>query len=61
MDCISWFGLTPQITWAMHIMEGFLPVRWSIIWSVVSLPFLIIGLKGLGRNLNQGKITNATD
>ena len=42
--------LTPQITWAMHIMEGFLPVRWSIIWSVVSLPFLIIGLKGLGRN-----------
>lgn len=47
--------LAPQITWAMHIMEGFLPVRWAIIWGIISLPFLVLGLKGLGRNLNEGK------
>lgn len=37
--------LTPNIGQAMHIMEGFLPVRWAIIWAVVSLPFIIVGFK----------------
>lgn len=34
---------------AMHIMEGFLPVQWVIFWWVVSLPFLLVGLRSLTR------------
>lgn len=34
---------------AMHIMEGFLPVGWAFFWSVVALPFLILGLRSLVR------------
>lgn len=36
---------TPSIGNAMHIMEGFLPMGWAIGWSVVSLPFLLFGIK----------------
>lgn len=35
------FPLTILPTFAMHIMEGFLPLKWCIIWYVVVLPFLI--------------------
>ncbi len=34
--------LYPTDLFAMHIAEGFLPGKWSIIWSVVALPFIII-------------------
>lgn len=37
--------LTPSISNAMHIMEGFLPAKWAIFWAVLSLPFLAVGLK----------------
>ncbi len=30
---------------AMHIMEGFLPFGWALFWSLVSLPFIIMGTK----------------
>ena len=33
----------PQPALAMHIMEGFLPPYWCLIWSAISLPFLILG------------------
>ena len=36
---------TPSIGQAMHIMEGFLPVGWSIAWTLISLPFLLFGIK----------------
>lgn len=29
----------------MHIMEGFLPIKWAIFWWLLTFPFLIIGLK----------------
>jgi cobalt/nickel transport system permease protein len=28
----------------MHIMEGFLPWQWCIVWWLVALPFLIMGI-----------------
>jgi cobalt/nickel transport system permease protein len=28
----------------MHIMEGFLPWQWCIVWWLIALPFLIIGI-----------------
>lgn len=43
--------LTPHIAYGMHIMEGFLPQKWAIIWAIVSLPFIFIGFKNLGKRL----------
>ena len=37
--------LNPITSNAMHIMEGFLPVQWSIIWTIVFIPFLLNGMK----------------
>lgn len=45
--------LTPNISQAMHIMEGFLPVKWSAIWTIVSLPFVIIGFKRVSQLLKK--------
>ncbi|WP_199426559.1 energy-coupling factor ABC transporter permease [Thermaerobacillus caldiproteolyticus] len=36
-------------TFAMHIMEGFLPVKWVIFWWIIFLPFFILGLRSLLR------------
>ena len=33
----------------MHIAEGFLPVPWAAFWWLVSVPFLLLGLRSLGR------------
>jgi cobalt/nickel transport system permease protein len=38
---------------AMHIMEGFLPVQWAVFWWVVSLPFLMVGLRSLTQITKQ--------
>ncbi|WP_456300733.1 energy-coupling factor ABC transporter permease [Vallitalea okinawensis] len=35
---------TPERIYAMHIMEGYLPPGWCIFWSLVSLPFFILGI-----------------
>ena len=40
------FGLASEV-FAMHIMEGYLPVVHSIIWFVICIPFWIIGFKRL--------------
>ncbi|GEN34190.1 energy-coupling factor ABC transporter permease [Aneurinibacillus danicus] len=39
----------PQTAYAMHIMEGFLPVKWALFWWVVFLPFFLLGLRSLTR------------
>ncbi|MFZ5652136.1 MAG: energy-coupling factor ABC transporter permease [Bacillota bacterium] len=39
----------PQNVYAMHIMEGFLPIKWSGFWTVVTLPFLIAGILSIQR------------
>lgn len=33
----------------MHIMEGYLPVNWVMVWLLACLPFLIFGIKELNR------------
>jgi cobalt/nickel transport system permease protein len=33
--------------YAMHIMEGYLPVQWAIFWWIIALPFFILGLRSL--------------
>lgn len=32
---------------AMHIAEGFLPLKWAGLWYLVALPFVLMGLKSL--------------
>lgn len=39
--------------YAMHIMEGFLPVKWCIFWGVVTLPFLIFGMRSISRTVRE--------
>ncbi|MDK2811158.1 MAG: cobalt/nickel transport system permease protein [Petroclostridium sp.] len=36
--------LIPMSAYAMHIMEGFLPVGWAVFWGIISLPFVIFGI-----------------
>ncbi|MDI6604796.1 MAG: energy-coupling factor ABC transporter permease [Thermoanaerobacteraceae bacterium] len=33
----------------MHIMEGFLPLKWCIFWDVLSLPFVLYGLFSINK------------
>lgn len=37
----------PSISHGMHIMEGYLPGKWALVWGLLSLPFLIFGIKNL--------------
>ncbi|TRY26051.1 energy-coupling factor ABC transporter permease [Brevibacillus sp. LEMMJ03] len=39
----------PETGYAMHIMEGFLPVGWSLFWWAVFLPFFLLGLSSIKR------------
>lgn len=39
----------PKKAFAMHIMEGFLPLEWAIFWWAISLPFLVYGLVSIKR------------
>lgn len=38
------FFLLPSDLFSMHIMEGFLPVKWAAAWWVVSLSVLYLGI-----------------
>ncbi len=41
----------PQNAYAMHIMEGFLPVNWAGFWFVLTIPFLILGLRSIQKTV----------
>ncbi|MCL2045501.1 MAG: energy-coupling factor ABC transporter permease [Oscillospiraceae bacterium] len=41
------FIALPMGAGAMHIMEGYIPVGYSIAWGVVSIPFLVVGTNRL--------------
>ena len=45
--------LNPVSSNAMHIMEGFLPIKWSIIWSIVFIPAFLIGLNNINKILKD--------
>ncbi len=50
------FGFTP-VTNAMHIMEGYLPVGFSIAWGVICIPFLIAGYLSIKKTLKENPKT----
>ena len=37
----------------MHIMEGFLPVYWSITWFIIVIPFIMIGLMQIRKKVSD--------
>lgn len=41
--------LNPVISNAMHIMEGFLPIGWSVLWTLIFIPFFLYGLKSINK------------
>lgn len=45
-------GITPVAN-AMHIMEGYLPVKFCIMWGVISLPFLVAGWFSIKKTLTE--------
>lgn len=50
------FAIAPAVN-AMHIMEGYLPVRFCILWGVICIPFLIAGFFSIRRTLNKNRRT----
>jgi len=47
--------VSPVTAEAMHIMEGYLPVGYSVAWSAVSIPFLVLGVLRLQRTVRENK------
>lgn len=46
-------------SFSMHIMEGFLPIKWAVLWFVVCIPFWVLGirkLKVLSKGSSQEKM-----
>lgn len=46
------FGVAPAAN-AMHIMEGYLPPKFCIIWGVICLPFIIAGYLSIKKTLSE--------
>jgi len=46
---LSFYFIVSSATpaYAMHIMEGYLPVQWAIFWWIIALPFFVLGLRSL--------------
>jgi cobalt/nickel transport system permease protein len=39
----------------MHIMEGFLPWQWCVVWWIIALPCLMLGVWQLKKVMNQDR------
>lgn len=48
------FGIVPNVN-AMHIMEGYLPGAYCIVWGAICIPFLAAGLFSIRRCLNTSR------
>ena len=48
---LSIFIITPEKSYAMHIMEGYLSPAWSIFWIVSALPFIIYGFFAIRKKM----------
>ncbi len=56
MVCALFFGVTTASS-AMHIMEGYLPLNYCIIWGAICVPFFIAGLFSIKRTVIQHRKT----
>lgn len=47
------FLAIPNNAYAMHIMEGFLPATWCLLWFALAAPFFVLGWFSIKRTINQ--------
>lgn len=47
-------GFVP-VSNAMHIMEGYLPPMYCIIWGAITLPFLVLGYLSIKKTVNNDR------
>ena len=47
-------GIAP-VTSAMHIMEGYLPLSFCVMWGVLCLPFLVYGVFSIKKQLKDNR------
>lgn len=47
-------GFSPSVQ-AMHIMEGYLPGGYCVLWGALCLPFLIAGFFSIRKKLNENR------
>ena len=40
---------------AMHIMEGYLPVTYCLIWGAICIPFLVLGFRNISNILKENR------
>ncbi|MFV0344372.1 MAG: energy-coupling factor ABC transporter permease [Anaerocolumna sp.] len=50
------FAITPAAN-AMHIMEGYLPVQYCIVWGALCIPFFIAGFFSLKKTVSEHRKT----
>ncbi|MCU6763333.1 Energy-coupling factor transporter probable substrate-capture protein CbiM [uncultured Roseburia sp.] len=50
------FGIAPAAS-AMHIMEGYLPAKFCILWGIICIPFLIAGFFSIRKTLTENRRT----
>jgi len=43
----------PRSAYAMHIMEGFLPFKWAVVWYAISLPFVFVGFVMMNKKVKE--------
>lgn len=48
------FAVCDQVS-AMHIMEGYLPGAYCIVWDIVCLPFLVVGFLNLKKEVEKSR------
>lgn len=48
------FGITATAN-AMHIMEGYLPPTYCVVWGVLCLPFLFFGFRNLNQQIKESR------
>ncbi|MGB4503834.1 MAG: energy-coupling factor ABC transporter permease, partial [Syntrophaceticus sp.] len=44
---------SPLTAHAMHIMEGFLPLKWCVIWGVLAIPFVVVGFRSISKTVEK--------
>lgn len=42
-------------SYAMHIMEGYLPLKHCIFWGIVCIPFVVMGFKSISQTVEKDK------
>ncbi|MBC7960822.1 MAG: energy-coupling factor ABC transporter permease [Vallitaleaceae bacterium] len=45
--------MLPQPIYAMHIMEGYLPPVWCLVWGSISIPFVVLGFFSIKKRVEN--------